>query len=131
MIIAIDGPAASGKGTIARRVADHFSFRHLDTGLLYRAVARDMKGAGHALDDEAAAVTIAEALDVRWLDDPALKQTGAGEAASIVASLPPGRPHRGADPHRRSTGRAVRRPLAPPRRAWPRRRGCRPCARRC
>jgi len=88
MIIAIDGPAASGKGTIARRVADHFSFRHLDTGLLYRAVARDMKGAGHALDDEAAAVTIAEALDVRSLDDPALKQTGAGEAASIVASLP-------------------------------------------
>lgn len=88
MIIAIDGPAASGKGTIARRVAEHFGFRHLDTGLLYRAVARDMKTAGHALDDEAAAVTIAEALDVRSLDDPALKQTGAGEAASIVASLP-------------------------------------------
>ena len=43
MIIAIDGPAASGKGTLAKRVADHFGFHHLDTGLLYRAVARDVR----------------------------------------------------------------------------------------
>ena len=55
MIIAIDGPAGSGKGTLAKRVAVHFGLAHLDTGLLYRAVARDVRGRGEALDDATAA----------------------------------------------------------------------------
>ena len=55
MIIAIDGPAASGKGTIATLVAEHFGYDCLDTGLLYRAVARDVRARGGALDDEAGA----------------------------------------------------------------------------
>ena len=61
MIIAIDGPAASGKGTLAKRIADHFGLPCLDTGLLYRAVARDVRGARHALDDAAAAAAAARA----------------------------------------------------------------------
>ncbi|MGF1651079.1 MAG: (d)CMP kinase [Hyphomicrobiaceae bacterium] len=88
MIIAIDGPAASGKGTIARRVAEAFGLRHLDTGLLYRAVARDVAEAGFPLDNTEAAVRAALCLDVGSLEDPALKTTGAGEAASVVASIP-------------------------------------------
>jgi CMP/dCMP kinase len=51
MIVAIDGPAASGKGTLAKRIAAHFGLAHLDTGLLYRAVARDVLSLGGALDD--------------------------------------------------------------------------------
>lgn len=85
MIIAIDGPAASGKGTIARRIAEHFGLGHLDTGLIYRAVARDVRARGGAVEDEAAAVAAARALDPATLDDPALRNTGLGEAASVVA----------------------------------------------
>ena len=51
MIIAIDGPAASGKGTLGKRLAAHFGLRHLDTGLIYRAVAKALLDAGHPLDD--------------------------------------------------------------------------------
>ena len=54
MIIAIDGPAASGKGTLGKRLAAHFGLRHLDTGLIYRAVAKALLDAGHRLDDAAA-----------------------------------------------------------------------------
>lgn len=88
MIIAIDGPAASGKGTIARRIAEHYGLNHLDTGLLYRAVARELLKRGLKLDDTWAAVTAARTLDPRTLDDPALRSRGAGEAASIVARIP-------------------------------------------
>jgi len=88
MIIAIDGPAASGKGTLAMRIAAHFGLAHLDTGLLYRAVARDVKRNGGALEDHVAAVTAARELDPATLDDPALRGVGAGEAASIVARIP-------------------------------------------
>ena len=88
MIIAIDGPAASGKGTLAKRVAVHFGLAHLDTGLLYRAVARDVRGRGEALDDATAATAAAASLDPRSLDDPALRDTGLGEAASVVARIP-------------------------------------------
>jgi cytidylate kinase len=88
MIVAIDGPAASGKGTIARRVAAHFGWHHLDTGLLYRAVARDVVARGKALTEVAAAVAAAGALDHLTLDDPALRGADAGEAASIVARIP-------------------------------------------
>jgi cytidylate kinase len=88
MIIAIDGPAASGKGTLAMRIAAHFGLAFLDTGLLYRAVARDVKRAGSALEDERAATQAAHQLDAATLDDPALRGVGAGEAASIVARIP-------------------------------------------
>lgn len=88
MIIAIDGPAASGKGTLARRLADHFGFHCLDTGLLYRAVARDVARIGFRLDDTWAAVVAARGLDPESFDDPALRGTAAGDAASVVARIP-------------------------------------------
>jgi cytidylate kinase len=88
MIVAIDGPAASGKGTLAKRIAAHFGLHHLDTGLLYRAVARDVQRQGGALDDPVAASGAARALDPASLDDGGLRNPGAGEAASIVARIP-------------------------------------------
>jgi cytidylate kinase len=88
MIIAIDGPAASGKGTLARRIAAHFGFGCLDTGLLYRAVARDVMARGHSLEDEAYATRIAETLDIASLADPSLRLPGVGDAASVVAKCP-------------------------------------------
>jgi cytidylate kinase len=88
MIIAIDGPAASGKGTLAKRVAAHFGLAHLDTGLLYRAVARDVRKRGQVPDDVAAATAAAADLDPETLDDPALRDPGLGEAASVVARIP-------------------------------------------
>jgi cytidylate kinase len=88
MIIAIDGPAASGKGTLAKRIAAHFRLAHLDTGLLYRAVARDVRRAGGALDDPVAATAAAVSLDPATLDDPGLRDPGLGEAASVVARIP-------------------------------------------
>ena len=88
MIIAIDGPAASGKGTLARRIAELYGLSCLDTGLLYRAVARDVKADGRPLEDAAAATEAARRLDPVSLDDAALRLPGAGEAASIVARIP-------------------------------------------
>ena len=88
MIVAIDGPAASGKGTLAKRVATRFGLAHLDTGLLYRAVARDVRRRGQALDDPAAATAAAEGLDPQSLDDPALRDPELGNAASVVARIP-------------------------------------------
>jgi cytidylate kinase len=85
MIIAIDGPAASGKGTLAKRIAVHYGLRHLDTGGLYRAVARDTLAHGGDLTDASAAATAASRLDVTTLSDPGLRSPGLGEAASIVA----------------------------------------------
>jgi CMP/dCMP kinase len=88
MIIAIDGPAASGKGTLAALVAAHLGYDCLDTGLLYRAVARDVQASGGALDDEATAARAATMLDVTTLGDPELKAATMGEAASVVAGHP-------------------------------------------
>jgi CMP/dCMP kinase len=88
MIIAIDGPAASGKGTLARRIAEHFGVPCLDTGLLYRAVARDLMAADLPLDDVAAATRIARALDPATLDDEGLRAPGVGDKASICAKIP-------------------------------------------
>jgi CMP/dCMP kinase len=88
MIIAIDGPAASGKGTIGKRVAAHFDLRHLDTGLIYRAVAKALVDGGHRLDDVARAVDAARSLDPAQFDDSALKSHSVGEAASITSALP-------------------------------------------
>jgi CMP/dCMP kinase len=88
MIIAIDGPAASGKGTLGRRLAAYYGLRHLDTGLLYRAVAQAVLASGHQLDDVACAVAAAQALDLSRFDEVALKSHAAGEAASVVSSIP-------------------------------------------
>jgi CMP/dCMP kinase len=88
LVIAIDGPAASGKGTLARRVADHFGLRHLDTGLTYRAVADRLLAAGSGLDDLAGAVRVAEKLDFSALDAALLSGHEIGEAASRIAVLP-------------------------------------------
>jgi CMP/dCMP kinase len=88
MIITIDGPAASGKGTIARRVAEHYKLPHLDTGLLYRGVAVRLLDRGHALDDVKAAVAAARELDIASLDAERLRVRSIGEAASRVAVFP-------------------------------------------
>ena len=88
MIIAIDVPAASGKGTLAKRVARHWKLPCLDTGLLYRAVARDVAARGLKLSDAWAALALARSLDPASLEDDGLRTPGAGEAASIVASMP-------------------------------------------
>jgi cytidylate kinase len=88
MIIAIDGPAASGKGTLAKRVAARLGLPHLDTGLLYRAVGRQMLDRGHALDDVDAAADVASALSLSWLVDERLRTGEAGKAASTVAAIP-------------------------------------------
>ncbi|MDF2998042.1 MAG: (d)CMP kinase [Xanthobacteraceae bacterium] len=88
MIVAIDGPAASGKGTLAKRVAQHYGLPHLDTGLLYRAVGAARLGAGGDLDDVAAAVAVARTLDLAAFDEEALKAGPVGEGASRVAAIP-------------------------------------------
>src|SRR5439155_3210897 len=88
MIIAIDGPAASGKGTLGKRLAGHYGLRHLDTGLIYRAVAKAVLDAGHSPDDRARAMAAAEALDPRHFDEGALKRQAVGEAASLVSAIP-------------------------------------------
>ena len=88
MIIAIDGPAASGKGTLAKRIAAHFDLPHLDTGLLYRAVARDLRQRGGNLEDSQLAAALARDLDPATLDDPSLRGPQLGEAASLVAKFP-------------------------------------------
>jgi CMP/dCMP kinase len=88
MIIAIDGPAASGKGTLGKRLAAHYGLRHLDTGLLYRAVAQALLDAGRPLDDAPGAVAAAQALEPARFDEPALKRHAVGEAASLVSAIP-------------------------------------------
>lgn len=88
MIIAIDGPAASGKGTLAKRIAAHYGFDHLDTGLLYRAVARNMLRANADLKNAEIAARYAAELDPSTLDETELRGGGIGEAASVVAEIP-------------------------------------------
>lgn len=92
MIIAIDGPAASGKGTIGKRLAAHYDLRHLDTGLLYRAVAKALLDAGQDPSDAAASVAAAMRLESllgpAHADEIALKSHAVGEAASIVSAIP-------------------------------------------
>jgi cytidylate kinase len=88
MIIAIDGTAAAGKSTLARRIAQYYGLPHLDTGSLYRAVARDIIKAGHELTDTQAAAAAARHLDPATLGDPNLRLKGNGEAASVVAAFP-------------------------------------------
>jgi cytidylate kinase len=87
MIIAIDGPAASGKGTIAKRLAIHYGFRHLDSGLLYRGVGMAVMVEGR-LDDRAAAIAAAQAYDPARFPEDDLKSDEVAKAASIVAAIP-------------------------------------------
>lgn len=87
-VIAIDGPAASGKGTLARRLAAHYGLPHLDTGLLYRATARALLDEGLPLDDAAAAEAAARGLSLTDFDPERLRAREMGEASSIVAAMP-------------------------------------------
>ena len=88
MIIAIDGPAASGKGTLARNLARHFGLPHLDTGLLYRATARALIDAGRGLCDKDAAIAAARGLALAGFEENLLRGREMAEAASIVAAIP-------------------------------------------
>ncbi|MBT3360525.1 MAG: (d)CMP kinase [Rhodospirillales bacterium] len=88
MIIAIDGPAASGKGTLAHRIAEHLDLALLDTGLLYRAVGLKTIRGGAAPDDMEAATKAAETLDFSELSDPELRADAAAQAASKVGAVP-------------------------------------------
>ena len=87
MIVAVDGPTASGKGTIARAIAARYGLPHLDTGLLYRAVGRQVELAGSDPDDEAAALAACE-FDNALLADPALRSEIVGGLASRVSVHP-------------------------------------------
>jgi cytidylate kinase len=87
-VIAIDGPAAAGKGTLARRLADHLGYPHLDTGLLYRAVGLKTIAGGADASDHDAAVAAAQALTAADLSAPALRGDAAAQAASQVAAIP-------------------------------------------
>lgn len=89
LLIAVDGPAASGKGTIAARLAAHYGLPYLDTGLLYRAVGMAVLAAGGDLDAPEQAAAKARSLDLSQLDNPALIGRTAGDAASRVAFHPP------------------------------------------
>jgi cytidylate kinase len=86
--IAIDGPAAAGKGTLSRRIAETYGFHHLDTGLTYRATAKALLDANLPLDDEAVAEKVALELDLMGLDRSVLSRHEIGEAASKVAVMP-------------------------------------------
>jgi cytidylate kinase len=88
MIIAIDGPAASGKGTLGKRLAHHYGYRHLDTGVIYRAVAFALLEAGSDLTNEALAVAAAMELDPEKFGNPVLKTQKVGDAASMVSAIP-------------------------------------------
>ena len=89
MIIAVDGPAAAGKGTLARALAAHFGFAYLDTGALYRGVAHAVLKSGVSASDEAAALLAAETLDPDQINAKAIRTAEVSEAASLVAAMPP------------------------------------------
>jgi cytidylate kinase len=88
MIIAVDGPTASGKGTIAKHLAARYALKRLDTGSLYRAVGLEVLDAGGDPGDAAAAVAAAEALDLGAIDESRIRSSRAGLAASKAAAIP-------------------------------------------
>lgn len=87
LTIAVDGPAASGKGTLSRRLAKHFGLSYLDTGSLYRATALKALDASTQLNDETSVAALAQDFDADFLCDPRLRERGVGEAASQIAGL--------------------------------------------
>lgn len=87
MIIAIDGTTSSGKGTLAKRLAAHYKLPHLDTGLLYRAVAASAINKGIDFQDERECALLAQHIDPSEFDERELRGAGVGAAASVVASL--------------------------------------------
>ncbi|MCY1665237.1 (d)CMP kinase [Rhizobium sp. SL86] len=87
-IIAIDGPAAAGKGTLSRKIAETYGFQHLDTGLTYRATAKALLDAGLPLDDEAVAEKTALEVNLAGLERAVLAKHDIGEAASKIAVMP-------------------------------------------
>lgn len=88
VVIAIDGPAAAGKGTLSRQIAETYGFHHLDTGLTYRATAKALLDAGMPLDDEAVAEKMAREVELAGLDRDILSAHAIGEAASKIAVMP-------------------------------------------
>ncbi len=86
--IAIDGPAAAGKGTLSRRIAEVYGFHHLDTGLTYRATAKALVDGGLPLDDESLAEGVARNVELAGLDRSVLSAHAIGEAASKIAVMP-------------------------------------------
>ncbi len=88
MIIAVDGPTASGKGTVAKFLAEHYGLKRLDTGSLYRAVGLAVLDAGGDPSSATAAVKAAEALDLDAIDESRIRSSAAGLAASKVAVIP-------------------------------------------
>ena len=87
-VVAIDGPAASGKGTLARRLAERFGLAHLDTGTLYRATALLVLDRGGDPDDPTAAAAAARCINAQMLADPRLRDTAVAQASSVVAADP-------------------------------------------
>ena len=88
LVIAIDGPAAAGKGTLSRQIAETYGFQHLDTGLTYRAAAKALLDRGLPLNDEAVAETMARDVELAGLDREILSAHAIGEAASKIAVMP-------------------------------------------
>ena len=88
MIIAIDGTLASGKGTLAKRVAAHYGLKRLDSGAIYRAVALAVLDAGADPGDAAAAEAAARAIDLEAIDEDRIRSSAVGAAASVVAAIP-------------------------------------------
>jgi cytidylate kinase len=88
LIVAVDGPSAAGKGTLARGIARHFGLAYLDTGLLYRAVAARLRAAGQGPGDVRAATAAAWAVALADLEDPTLRDDSIAQAASKVAAMP-------------------------------------------
>jgi cytidylate kinase len=88
IVIAIDGPAAAGKGTLSRQIADAYGFHHLDTGLTYRATAKALLDAGLPLDNEEIAGKMAREVELAGLDRNILSAHAIGEAASKIAVMP-------------------------------------------
>ena len=88
LVIAIDGPAAAGKGTLARRLADHYGLAYLDSGSLYRGTALTLLRSGQSSPDEATAVAAAKSLRPELLGDPELRAEATGALASKIAAMP-------------------------------------------
>ncbi len=88
IVVAVDGTAASGKGTLAKKLARHFGFAHLDSGSLYRLTALQALDAGGDPRDERIAVAAARAIDPRQGDNPAIRSAAVAQASSVVAAIP-------------------------------------------